>query len=434
MTGPGKYRKLAFAPLREQRDVQSFLLREHVAWCRDNSPFYASRLGRSLVPASVTQETISRLPITTKADLEGHNDEFLAVPPAQVVDIVVSSGTMGMPTRIMYTERDLQRLAYNEEQAFGSCGLTAQDIVLLTCTMDRCFIAGLAYFLGIRSIGAAAIRNGHGSLESHLGIIRQMNPTALVGVPSFLRKLGQYVAAQGVEPRATGVRRLVCIGEPLRGRDMGLLKLGRDLEDIWGAPVYSTYASSETVTTFCECAAQCGGHLQPDLAIVEILDDDGAPVPAGGVGEVTVTPFATEGMPLIRFRTGDISFLLTEPCACGRTSPRLGPILGRKGQMLKVRGTTVYPQALYAALDEIAGMGEYYVEVRSTADLSDEVTVHVAGAGAELTADVIRDRLQARVRVSPAVRLAPEEEVRGKVFDPRSRKPVRFHDLRRRDA
>ena len=433
MTGFGNYRKLAFAPLQEQRGVQDELLREHVAWCLNRSPFYASRLA-GLEPACLTQATMASLPTTTKADLERCNDEFLAVPPAQIVDIVLSSGTTGKPTRIMYTERDLQRLAYNEEMAFSACGMTSADVVLLTCTMDRCFVAGLAYFLGIRSIGAAAIRNGHGSLESHLGVIRQMKPTALVGVPSFLRKLGQYVAGEGIDPRTAGVRRLICIGEPLRGRDMALLKLGLDLEALWGARVHSTYASSETVTTFCECTAQCGGHLAPELAVVEILDDHGVALPPGAVGEVTVTPLATEGMPLIRFRTGDISFLLAERCACGRGSPRLGPILGRRQQMLKVRGTTLYPQALYSALDEIQGIGEYYVEVRDTEVLSDDIAVHVALSDAGVTAGAIQEKLQARVRVKPAVLVDPEDQVRARVFDPRSRKPLRFFDLRKKNA
>ncbi len=113
------------------------------------------------------------------------------------MDIVLSSGTTGKPTAMMYTENDLRRLAYNEEISFASCGLTRDDVVLLTCTIDRCFIAGLAYFSGVRSLGAAAIRNGLSSAESHLEVIQRLKPTALVGVPTFLLKLGQYHPGAG---------------------------------------------------------------------------------------------------------------------------------------------------------------------------------------------------------------------------------------------
>jgi phenylacetate-CoA ligase len=296
--------------------------------------------------------------------------------------------------------------------------------------MDRCFVAGLAYYLGIRRLGAAAVRNGLASLDSHLEIIRRLSPTVLVGVPTFLRKLGQYMEANGLPPAGTRVRMLVCIGEPVRDERLDFLRLGRDLETIWPAKVYSTYASSETITTFCECTAQRGGHLHPDLGIVEILDDDGRPVPEGATGEVVVTPLGIEGMPLVRFRTGDISFLAAEPCPCGRRSPRLGPILGRKRQMMKVRGTTLYPQAIYSVLDSMPGIGDYYVKVTSEDALSDEIEVHASVRDGSCSAEQIRSKLQARLRVTPAVVIETEDAVRQQVFSPKSRKPVRFIDAR----
>jgi len=279
-------------------------------------------------------------------------------------------------------------------------------------------------------LGAAAIRNGHGSMESHMEIIRRMNPTVIVGVPSFLRKLGLFMREHGVDSAAGPVARLVCIGEPVRDETMSFLKLGTDIETLWGAKAFSTYASSETVTTFCECTAQQGGHLHPDLAIVEILNEQGKAVKDGQPGEVVLTPLAMEGMPLIRFKTGDISFLLREPCACGRTAPRLGPIIGRKKQMMKVRGTTLYPQAVYSALDGIPGIAEYYLVVDGRDDLSDELAVHVSVRDPSCTASGIAETLQARLRVKPVVIVESDEEVRGRVFTPASRKPIRFVDLR----
>lgn len=426
MTAFARYDNLEFASAEEVGAVQACLLKEHARYCHEKSPFYKERL------ADLDLENISLkgLPLTDKMEVSIRNSEFVAVPPEEVGDIVFSSGTTGWPTKIIYSHGDLKRLAYNEERAFSACGLTTSDIVLLTCTMDRCFIAGLAYFLGVQAIGAASIRNGHGTMEGHGEVIKHTNPTTVVGVPSFLCKLGHTLRERGLDLHATTVEKLVCIGEPLRNAAMEPLTVATDLERIWGAKVFSTYASSETVTTFCECAEQAGGHLHPALGLVEILDEDGNEVPDGGQGEVVVTPLGIEGMPLIRYRTGDISFINRNPCACGRTSPKLGPILGRKKQLLKVRGTSLYPQAVFSALDEMREVSEYYLEVHTDGELSDRLTVHLSFASRPVEVEVVLRRLQARLRVKPELIIEPEADIRRVVFTPESRKPVRFIDRR----
>jgi len=431
MTEIDRYRHIAFSAPDAIREVQENRLREHLTYCREHSPYYRRILNNSgLDLGSITLDQLSGLPFTEKSDIEQYNDDFCAVPPAKIVDIVLSSGTTGRPTRLMYTDYDLKRLAYNEEKSFEGCGITADDTVLLTCTMDRCFVAGLAYFLGIRSLGAAAIRNGLSSLESHRGIIERMAPTVIVGVPTFLKKLGLYLQEIGIDPAKTAVSKLVCIGEPLRDKDLALLEVGDDLENIWQAKTFSTYASSEIVTTFCECTSQQGGHLHPDLAVVEIVNENGTVLPPETTGEVVVTPMAVEGMPLVRFRTGDMSFLINTPCSCGRFSARLGPILGRRKQMMKIRGTTLYPQAVYSVLEELNAVSEYYIMVTSESDLSDSMTVYAAVNDMSCTADTIQDRLQARLRVKPAVVITDEETIKQQVYTPKSRKPVHFIDRR----
>lgn len=410
------------------RDIQEKLLRKHLAYCKKQSPYYRKALKDTDVKSGLDQ--LAQLPFTEKREIELHNNDFCAVAQNEIVDIVLSSGTTGKPIKMMYTEFDLKRLAYNEEKSFRGCGITPNDVVLLTCTMDRCFVAGLAYFLGIRNIGASAIRNGHGSLESHHEIILKMNPTVIIGVPTFLLKLGLYLNELRVDLKKLSVTKLVCIGEPLRDKNLELLRIGKELQDIWQAKVFSTYASSEIVTTFCECTAQQGGHLHPDLAIVEIVNKDGAMLPPGEIGEVVVTPLVVEGMPLLRFKTGDISFLITEPCSCGSFSPRLGPILGRQKQMLKLKGTTLYPQAIYSALEEIKAVSEYYLVATSENKLSDNIVAHVAVNDESYTAEAIQNKLQAHLRVKPDVIIAGLQEIRNVVFTPKSRKPIRFIDKR----
>jgi phenylacetate-CoA ligase len=423
---------LEFSAPGDIRRVQEELLRRHVTYAAAVSPYYRDLFGTSGInPATITLDTLSRVPLTDKSVFSDRNDQFLAVPRELIVDIVLSSGTTGHPTTVMYTESDLRRLTYNEEISFDACGLTADDTVLLTCTIDRCFIAGLAYYSGVRKLGAAAIRNGLATVESHLEIIRRLKPSVLVGVPTFLLKLGRYLLSQGIDPQSVGVRKLVCIGEPIRDRSLAFLKAGEELEFIWGAKIYSTYASSETITSFCECTSQCGGHLHPDLAVVEVVDEDGRPLPFGETGEVIVTPLGIEGMPLLRFRTGDIGFLLDGQCGCGRNSVRLGPILGRKKQMMKVKGTTVYPESIYAALDTIPGVSEYFVTASSDYDLSDQVKVYVAVNDNSCSEKIILDRLQAALRVRPEVIITSEETVNRWRSAGNSRKLVRFIDERK---
>lgn len=416
------YNNLEFADLSNIALVQKQLLERHIDYCLNNSPFYKKNIKDGT--------DFSQLPFTEKSHLEEFNDDFLAVAPNKIVDIVMSSGTTGKATKIMYTENDLARLAYNERISFEGCGITDEDVVLLTCTIDRCFIAGLAYFSGLRALGAATIRNGHGTMTSHLQVIKSHKPTVIVGVPAFVRKLAHFLTLNGVEPYSSSVKKIICIGEPLRDQDMNMLKVALDLENLWGAKVFSTYASSETITTFCECTQQMGGHLHPDLAVLEIVDEHGNNVGPGRTGEVVLTPLQIEGMPLLRFKTGDISFIIEEKCACGRSSIRLGPVLGRKKQMLKIKGTTVYPQAVFSAVSEIDGIEDYYIEVRSE-DLSDRISVYVSLTGAgEFSVDSVSEYLQSRLRVRPDLYIEDRIKLREKVYSPESRKPIRFFDKR----
>jgi phenylacetate-CoA ligase len=425
------YKNLEFASLKRIKETQSLLLKDHLNYCQKNSPFYRKLFKKNRVDAKkINLDNLSTVPLTDKSDIERHNDAFLAVAAKEIEDIVLSSGTCGKPTKIPYNAQDLRRLAYNEKQSFFACGFTQKDIVLLTCTMDRCFVAGLAYYLGIRAIGATAIRNGLNSLDSHLELIKRLKPTAIVGVPSFIRKLGLFFNQAGYSAAKCGVRKIVCIAEPLRDKNLKLLKVGEDLERIWKAKAYSTYSSSEIVSTFCECTAQSGGHLHPDLAIAEIVDDQGRNLPSGAVGELVVTPLQIKAMPLVRFKTGDISFLIEKTCSCGRKSTRLGPILGRKNQMMKVQGTTFYPQAIYSCLEAIKGINEYYINVTSQDTLSDNIEIYACVDDPSCTQAQIQQKLQAHLRVTPKVFICEDGLIKERVYTAASRKPVRFIDQR----
>jgi len=415
----------------ESGSVQSILLRRHLAHAA-RSPYYRELFSRSgFDPRRVrTTADLARLPFTTKNDLEQRGPDFLAAPAHEVVDVCESSGTTGLPVTLLQTRADLERLAYNEESCFRAAGISPGERVLVAAALDRCFMAGLAYFLGLTRLGATAIRGGSGSVAFLAELVLRHRPTALVGVPTLLAAVAEAVAARGVQPASAGVARIVCIGEPVRRDDLSLSPLGERLSALWGASVLGTYASTEMATSFADCAFGMGGHLLTDLMVVEIVDEQGRPIPPGMAGEVVATPLQVSGMPLVRFRTGDIATLHNSPCPCGRTSPRLGPVIGRKSQMLKIKGTTVYPPAIFAALQEIPGVKGYFLEVRDTFELSDRIMVTVGAAGPGLTAESVADRIAVRTRVKPEVVIATPEEIVARTIRADKRKPIVFFDLR----
>jgi phenylacetate-CoA ligase len=418
-----------FAPEELIREKQAVLLRQHLHYLQGRSPFYRRRFAElGLVVPQV--RGIGDLPLTDKKDLEEHNKDFLCLPEEEMVDLCLTSGTTGAPVPLLQSRLDLERVAVNEEISFRRMGLAKTDRVLVAVALERCFMAGLAYFNGLVRLGATALRGGSGSLPHLADLVRLQRPTAIVGVPTALLALGERLRAQGVDPAASGVKRLVCIGEPVRGADLGLSPLGRRLAEMWGAMVFGTYASTEMATAFSDCEAGRGGHLHPELAIVEILDDAGKSLPPGEAGEVVATPLGVTGMPLLRFRTGDIAVLHSAACPCGRLSPRLGPVLGRKAQMLKVRGTTIYPPAVFSALQELDAVCAYYLEAFDDFALSDRLRVTVALRDASLGSDAIAAQLAARLRVKPEVRIATVEAVTAHTLREGQRKPVLFFDHR----
>lgn len=426
-------RDFEFATRAELRRRTETLLANQLRYSQANSPYYKELLsGFDFSADSFPVEELPRLPLTGRDALASAPDRFLAIAETDVADIVFSSGTTGEPVPIFYSAGDMKRLAYNEEKAFRNCGMRASDRVLLTCTMDRCFIAGMAYYLGTQAVGAAAIRNGLTTLESHAAVIRRLNPTVLIGVPSFLLRLERYLSAEGI--RHDSVRMLVCIGEPVRDASFELNSLGAKLAESWRANVMSTYASSEIVSSFCDCECGGGAHVPADLAVLEIVDEAGRSLGAGEIGELVITPLQTEAMPLLRFRTGDMSFFTDAPCKCGRLTPRLGPIVGRKQQMMKINGTTVFPQAIFNALDELEAVSAYYIEAYSREPEGlYRAVAHVALKDASADIAQLSRRIQAAVRVSIPVLVDSQQHIHDKIFGGKSRKPVKLFIISEKD-
>ncbi|MCF6248077.1 MAG: AMP-binding protein [Desulfobacula sp.] len=432
-----QYASLQFAGDDEITRIQTGLFLNHLNYTFENSVFYQNlfRQNRVDLKKIKTLSDIRDLPLTDKEHLFSARD-FLCVDDREIVDVSLTSATSGsVPTMISLTSNDLSRLAYNEEIAFAMAGINDEDTLLICAALDRCFMAGIAYFLGGVKLKARILRSGSGSASSHWELIKLAGATVIVGVPSLMAKIGQYATDNNEQPQKAGIKKLIAIGEPTKDKDLNLLPIADELETMWDAKIYSTYASSEIATTFCECSARKGGHLRPELNITEILDDRGNPLKDGEQGEVVVTPLGVTGMPLIRFRTGDISYLINEKCSCGRTTKRIAPIIGRKNQMLKYKGTTVFPNAILGCLEGDKRFYNGFVEVKRYHDGTDRIILNIAlgSEDQDISPDInwIRDVLRAKVRVVPEIRIIDGQTADKKVYQfDKKRKRMNFFDLR----
>lgn len=429
-----KNQKIQFSSPAEIKLYQEARLSETMAYLQAHSKFYQSMFRKHHIDITKikTIEDLQQIPITTKTDLQLCNDDFICVSKDDIIDYVTTSGTLGDPVTFVLTSEDLDRLAYNEYLSYNTAGCSKHDILQLMTTIDRRFMAGLAYYMGARELGMGVARVGNGIPELQWDTIHRIHPTCGMVVPSFLIKLIEFAEKNGVDYNDCSLNKCICIGEALRNPDFTLNTLGRRIQNKWQAlKLYSTYASTEMQSSFTECNQFQGGHLQPELIIVEFLDDDNQPVKEGEAGEVTITTLGVKGMPLLRFKTGDICYHYSEPCACGRNTIRLSSVLGRKGQMIKYKGTTLYPPALFDILDNIPHVKNYIVEVYTNEIGTDEILVRIGSEDkSEVFAKEIKDLFRSKVRVAPVINFEPAEYISKLQMPPMSRKAIKFIDLR----
>ena len=415
--------------------LQEKKLQEVLAYVNEHSAFYKRLFKEHNINVSAikTLSDLTKLPTTCKDDLQRDNDAFRCVPKSAIVDYASTSGTLGTPVTFGLTDNDLNRLAYNEAISLACAGIKKGDVVQLMTTIDRRFMAGLAYFLGVRQLGASIVRVGAGIPELQWDSIRLYEPTYLIAVPSFLLKMIAYAEKNGIDYEASSVKGVVCIGESLRNQDFSNTLLAEKIAEKWkGIKLYSTYASTEMSTTFTECEYQQGGHHHPELIITEVLDDAGNRVGENESGELTITTLGVEAMPLVRFRTGDIVTMHTGTCACGRNAARVSPVLGRKQQMIKYKGTTLYPPVLMDLLTNFEEIENYIIEISTNSILTDEILIRI---GTRTPTEALKERIsnhfRAKIRVVPKIEYCDIALLERELYPLGSRKPMKFVDKRK---
>lgn len=387
------------------------------AWWRE----HFERAG--VAPASVKGlADLPRLPFSTKEDLRSSYPlGWAAVPPAQLVRIHASSGTTGKRTVCAYTARDVDDWADQFARCFATAGVTPQDRVQVMVGYGL-WTAGVGFQWGAERLGALVVPTGPGNLELQLELMQDMGTTVLCATSSFA-----LMIAEAVE--AAGLRESLSLRVGVFGSERWGPKMRERIETLLGIETFDIYGLTELYGpgVGIECGAHDGIHVWSDYYLVEVVDpESGEQLPDGEQGEIAITTLRKEGMPLIRYRTRDLSRLYTEPCPCGSRYPRIAHLTGRTDDMVKVRGVAVFPAQVDTILDLIDGVGpEYQLHVRRDLEHGDVLTVVVEADERPGLRELLVERLREGLSVRPDVDIVPHgtlprtERKTKRVFDRR---------------
>ena len=283
-------------------------LRKEIKYAVENSPFYKNHFSGYKIDG-MSMNDFRNLPFTTKHDVSKNNQDFYCISRKEIKEFVTTSGTSGSPITIPLSKTDLERLAINESIALTKMGFDKSDTFQLLVTLDRQFMAGIAYYSGILRMGATVLRNGPGGLIGQLKSIEDFNPTVLIAVPSFILKLVDFSKTNGFNLENSSVKAIVCIGEPIHNSDFTLNNIAQSIVDKWKVRLCSTYASTEMATAFYQCKNNLGCHNNDDLIFTEVLNENGEQVASGEIGEIVVTTIGIQAALIRRNLTKQGSYI-----------------------------------------------------------------------------------------------------------------------------
>ncbi len=392
----------------ELEEIQERRLRALVNTVYEYSPFYRRRFKEAGVhPSDIrTLDDLSKLPFTKKQDLrDTYPFGMFTVPLSQVVRFHASSGTTGKPTVVGYTAGDIRNWVESLCRALVSCGVSSEDIMQIAYGYGL-FTGGLGFHYAAERLGATVLPISAGNTARQVELMKDLGTTVIACTPSYMLYLSEYAAEMGVDiANDTNLRAGIFGAEPWSEETR------RRIESKTGITAYDVYGTSElSGPLFTECIERQGIHVWADMFLIEIIDPEtGEQVGDGEKGELVVTTLTKEALPLIRWRTGDITYTETDKCACGRTHPRIMRILGRADDMLIVRGVNVFPSQIEHVLMQIPEVGEHYMIILDRRDDGlDEMTIQVElsdRVAVDTTSDILRlekkiaDRLKSVLNV-----------------------------------
>lgn len=365
------------------------------------SPFYKNLLNAAGVhPDDISSlEDIRKLPFMEKKNLrDNYPDGLIVSDREELVRYHVSSGTTGKPTVVGYTQKDINNWAESVARGLASAGIGRGDVMQISYGYGL-FTGGLGAHYGAERVGATVLPTSVGNTERQVELMRDLQVTSIACTPSYLIHIGEVAEKMGISIKNDTLLRKAVVGAEPWTEQMRIR-----IRDWLGVEAYDIYGTSElSGPLFTECEQQQGAHLWGDLIYPEILDPDThEPLPPGEKGELVVTMLQKEGLPIIRYRTGDIAALNYDLCTCGRTSPRLERLTGRVDDMLIIRGINVFPSQIEHTLLGIPEIGKHFmIEVDRTGALDDMlVKVEIAG---DSFSDKITDLMKVRTKVERAL-------------------------------
>ncbi len=382
-----------------------------------NVPTYRTKFDESgVVPHVDDLGALADLPFTVKDDMRAaYPYGMFAVPLGDIVRVHSSSGTTGQVSVVGYTGEDISNWSDLMARTIAAAGGTRDDIVQNAYGYGL-FTGGLGAHYGAERLGATAIPISGGNTKRQAQVLKDFGTTILACTPSYALLIGETALEMGIDPRELPLKAGVFGAEPWSE------SMRAQLEQVLGITAIDIYGLSEVMGPgiAAECAGQCGLHVNEDHFIIEIIDSRTLrPVPDGEQGEVVFTTITKQGVPLVRYRTRDISRIVPGECACGRTFRRMERITGRTDDMLIIRGVNVYPSQIEQVLIGIPGVAPHYQVVLSKRGSMDHVAVHVE-VGPDVSFDEIKtlERLRNRVGAEIASSLAVNLDV--KLVEPKS--------------
>jgi len=400
-------------PRKALLDLQLQRLRQTVERVGEVVPLYRERFAQAgLSSASFRSlDDIRRLPFTTGADLrDAYPAKMLAVPLDETLRLHTSSGTTGKPKALFFSRSDVDQAARLCARCFVATGMDKRDVFQNMMTYGL-FTGAFVTHYGAEKIGCLVIPAGPGNSDRQLMLMQDFRTTSIHLTPSFALYFSDILEKKGVDPRRDLALKRAFVGaEPYTEETRRKIEVGL------GIDVFNSYGLSEMngPGVAFECQEKSGMHLWEDHYLMEIIDPaTGEPLPDGEKGELVLTTLCREAMPILRYRTRDITSISDEPCACGRTHRKIARITGRADDMLIVRGVNIYPQQIERVLMGVAGLGRNYLIVL---DGLDEMTVKVelseAGFDGQLDHVVslqheIGALLKAEILTKPKIELVP---------------------------
>jgi len=342
----------------EMTALQSKKLVKLVKYVYDNVPFYRKKMEKvGLLPEDIKSiEDIVKLPFTTKDDLrDNYPFGLFARPQKDIVRIHASSGTTGKATVVGYTRNDLESWSECGARCFSMAGVTDEDIIQVAYGYGL-FTGGLGAHDAVTKIGAMVVPMSTGNSKKLITMMTDFGATAIACTPSYLLHLTELLEAENLIGKIK-LKKAICGAEPWTE------KMRNDIESRLHIKAYDIYGLSEVMGpgVACDCDYHKGLHVCEDHFYPEILDSKTLlPVPEGETGELVFTTLSKEGLPLIRYRTKDLTSISYEKCECGRTSPRLSRFKGRVDDMLIIRGVNVFPSQIEAALVDVEEVSPHY--------------------------------------------------------------------------